>query len=81
MIAYGKQILSVTVHLSLVSGHKTVHLERPQVLRVVGCLPLGQDGRGTTILRGQASYKPQGRKPRNGPVRFAQQRWLWGLLT
>ncbi len=31
-------------------------------------------------------YKPlkpkiQGRKPRNGPVRLVQQRWLWGLLA
>jgi hypothetical protein len=25
--------------------------------------------------------KIQGRKPRNGPVQLAQQRWLWGLLA
>jgi len=53
----------------------------PLVLRVVGCLPSGEDRRGTSEPRGQASYKPQGRKPRNGPVRLAQRRWLWGLLT
>ena len=49
------------------------------MLRVVGCLPSGEDERGTTKPRGQASYKPRWRKPRNGPVRFAQQLRLWGL--
>ena len=28
---------------------------------------------------GQASYKPQGRKPRNAPARSGQRRSLWGL--
>jgi len=33
--------------------------QRRLMLRVVGCLPSGEDRRGTSKPRGQASYKPQ----------------------
>ena len=49
------------------------------MFRVVRCLPLPQDGRDTSKPSGQASYKPQGRKPRNAPARSGQRRSLWGL--
>ena len=32
-----------------------------------------------TTLRGQASYKPRGRKPRHAPLAFGEAKRLWGF--
>ena len=32
-----------------------------------------------TTLRGQASYKPQGRKPRHAPMRRGKAKAVWGF--
>jgi hypothetical protein len=47
--------------------------QRVLLLRVVGCLPLSGEVTGHENAGGQASHKPRGRKPREGPM------WLSGL--
>jgi len=59
-----------------------VHLagrERQLLLRVVRCLPQLQACQPTRVLNGQASDKPQGRKPREEATRSRKVIALWGF--